>query len=48
MQLELAKVRKIINSAHYYLKTKNLDVVFSIDTFIIRHDEVEFIENINL
>lgn len=43
-----AKVRKVINSAHYYMKTKNLDVVFSIDALIIRHDEVEFIENITL
>jgi len=43
-----AKLRKVINSAHYYMKTKNLDVVFSIDVLIIRHDEVEFIENVTL
>lgn len=43
-----SRVRKVINSAHYYMKTKNLDVVFSIDALIIRHDEVEFIENIKL
>ena len=43
-----AKLRKVINSAHYYMKTKNLDVAFSIDALIIRHDEVEFIENVTL
>ena len=42
------KLRKVINSAHYYMKTKNLDVAFSIDALIIRHDEVEFIENVTL
>lgn len=43
-----AKLRKVINSAHYYMKTKNLDVVFSIDALVIRSDEVEFIENVTL
>ena len=43
-----SKLRKVINSAHYYMKTKNLDVAFSIDALIIRHDEVEFIENVTL
>ena len=43
-----SKLRKVINSAHYYMKTKNLDVAFSIDALIIRHGEVEFIENITL
>ncbi len=43
-----AKLRKVINSAHYYMKTKKLDVVFSIDALIIHHDEVEFIENVTL
>jgi len=43
-----AKLRKVINSAHYYMKTKNLDVSFSIDALIIRYDEVEFIENVTL
>lgn len=42
------KLRKVINSAHYYLKTKDLDLAFSIDALIIRHDEVEFIENVTL
>ena len=43
-----AKLRKVINSAHYYLKVKQLDVAFSIDALIIRGDEVEFIENVTL
>ena len=43
-----AKLRKVVNSAHYYMKTKRLDMAFSIDALIIRHDEVEFIENITL
>ncbi|WP_294958948.1 YraN family protein [Sulfurovum sp.] len=43
-----AKLRKVINSAHYYLKTKSLDIPFSIDALIVRGDEVEFIENVTL
>ena len=43
-----AKLRKVINSAHYYLKTKKLDMPFSIDALIVRYDEVEFIENVTL
>lgn len=43
-----AKLRKVINSAHYYLKSKKLDMLFSIDALIIRYDEVEFIENVTL
>ena len=43
-----AKLRKVINSAHYYMKTKHLDICFSIDALIIRGDEVEFIENVTL
>lgn len=43
-----AKLRKVIHSAHYYLKTKNLDMAFSIDALIIRGDEVDFIENVTL
>jgi putative endonuclease len=42
------KLRKVINSANYYLKIKKLDMPFSIDALIIRHDEVEFIENVTL
>jgi len=43
-----AKLRKVINSSHYYMKTKGLDVPFSIDALIVRGDEVEFIENVTL
>ena len=43
-----AKLRKVINSAHYYLKVKQLDVAFSVDALIVRGDEVEFIENVTL
>ena len=43
-----SKLRKVINSAHYYMKTNNLDLAFSIDALIVRHDEVEFIENVTL
>ena len=43
-----AKLRKVINSAYYYMKTKNIYVTFSIDALIIRCDEVEFIENVTL
>ena len=42
------KLRKVINSAHYYMKSKNLDLSFSIDALIIRGDEVEFLENVTL
>ncbi len=43
-----SKLRKVVNSAHYYMKIKNLNVSFSIDALIIRYDEVEFIENVTL
>ncbi len=43
-----AKLRKVINSAQYYMKSKNLDLSFSIDALIIRGDEVEFLENVTL
>lgn len=46
--LTASKLRKIINSTHYYLKVKNLDVVFSIDALIIRQGSVELLENITL
>ena len=42
------KLRKVINSAHYYMKTKKLDMPFSIDALIIRGNSVEFIENVTL
>lgn len=43
-----AKLRKVINSAQYYLKVKGLSMAFSIDALIVRGDEVEFIENVTL
>ncbi|WP_295418622.1 YraN family protein [Sulfurovum sp.] len=43
-----AKLRKVINSAHYYMKSKGVDIPFSIDALIIRREEVEFIENVTL
>jgi len=46
--LTTGKLRKVVNSAHYYLKSKRLDLPFSIDALIIRGDEVEFIENVTL
>jgi putative endonuclease len=42
------KLRRIINSTHYYLKEKNLDVEFCIDVIVIRDREVEFLENITI
>ncbi len=42
------KLRKVINSAHYYLKSKQVDTAFSIDALIIRGDALEFIENVTL
>lgn len=46
--LTSSKLRKVINSAQYYLKVKNLDLAFCIDALIIRGEEVEFIENVTL
>ena len=43
-----AKLRKVINSAHYYLKEKRIESAFSIDALIIRHNDVELIENVTL
>ena len=43
-----AKLRKVINSAQYYMKVKGLDLAFSIDALIVRGNEVEFIENVTL
>jgi len=43
-----SKIRKVINSAYYYMKVKNIDMAFSIDALIIRGDKVEFIENVTL
>jgi len=43
-----SKLRKVIQSAQYYMKTKGLDIPFSIDALIVRGEEVEFIENVTL
>jgi len=43
-----AKLRKVIHSAYYYMKSKQIDTEFSVDALIIRGDEVEFIENVTL
>jgi putative endonuclease len=42
------KLRRVINSAHYYLKEKGLDLSFCIDALIVRRGEVELLENITL
>jgi len=42
------KQRRVINSAYYYMKEKNLNMVFSIDLVVVRWGEVEFLENITM
>ncbi len=42
------KLRRIINSTNYYIKTKKLDIAFSIDIIVIRGDNIEFLENITI
>lgn len=46
--LTAAKLRRVINSAQYYLKEKGLDLPFCIDALIVRRGEVELLENITL
>lgn len=43
-----SKLKKVTNSAQYYMKNKNLDMPFVVDAIIIRLDELEFIENITI
>ena len=43
-----SKLQKVINSAHYYLKVKKLDLPFCIDALLVRRGEVELIENITM
>ncbi len=43
-----SKVRKVINSAYYFLKERKLGMAFCIDALIIRKNNIEFIENITL
>lgn len=42
------KLKRVINSTHYYLKSKNLDVEFCIDALIIRQGSIELIANVTL
>ncbi|MDD5359124.1 MAG: YraN family protein [Sulfurovaceae bacterium] len=42
------KIKKVINSAYYFLKERKLDMPFCIDALIIRQEKIEFIENITL
>ena len=43
-----SKQRKVINSAYYYMKVKNLEMVFSIDLIVVRWGEIEFLENVTM
>jgi putative endonuclease len=43
-----SKQRKVINSAYYYMKEKNLDMLFSIDLIVVRSGEIDFLENVTL
>jgi len=43
-----AKLRRVIHSAHYYLKVNRLDVAYSIDALLVRRGEVELIENVTM
>jgi len=42
------KLRRVVNSSHYYMKEKNLDILFCIDVIVIRGSEVELIENVTM
>ncbi len=42
------KLRRVVNSAHYYLKVKKLDLPYCIDALLIRRGEVELIENVTV
>jgi putative endonuclease len=42
------KLRRVINSTHYYIKEKNLDIIFCIDVIIIRESDIELIENVTI
>jgi putative endonuclease len=43
-----SKLKRIINSTHYYIKEKNLDIFFSIDVIVIRGNQIEFLENVTI
>lgn len=42
------KLRRVVNSAHYYLKAKKIDMAFCIDAMVVMPSEIELIENITL
>lgn len=42
------KLRKLCNSINYYLKVKNLDIVYCIDAIIFSGEQLEYLENITL
>jgi putative endonuclease len=42
------KLCKVINSSQYYMKSKKLNMAFSIDALILRNDKIDFIENVTL
>jgi putative endonuclease len=41
-----SKIRKVINSAQYYMKLKKLNVAYCIDAVIVKDRECELLENI--
>jgi putative endonuclease len=43
-----SKQRKVINASLYYMKVKNLDMIFSIDLIVVRWGEIDFLENVTL
>lgn len=42
------KLKRVINSAYYYMKSKNINTLFSIDLILIRTNKIDFLENITL
>jgi putative endonuclease len=42
------KLRRVINSSQYYMKEKNLEIIFSIDLILLRNGDIDFLENITL
>lgn len=42
------KIKKVINSAYYFMKERKLDMPFCIDALLIRKNDIEMIENITL
>lgn len=42
------KLRRVINSTNYYIKSKTLDIAFCIDVIVVRGDDIELLENITI